>query len=73
MLLLMKTYQISFNNKKIMDDNSLMPWGKYKGTSLVNVPASYLVWIYKNDKCSGEVKEYIKENWDVLIKEMHEG
>jgi len=56
-----------------MDDNSLMPWGKYKGTSLVNVPASYLVWLFENDKCYGELKDYIEDNWDVLKKEMNEG
>lgn len=56
-----------------MNDNSLMPWGKYKDTSLVNVPASYLVWLFENDKCYGELKDYIEDNWDALKKEMGEG
>jgi uncharacterized protein (DUF3820 family) len=49
-----------------MNDNSIMPWGKYQGEKMVNVPASYLIWLHENNKCSGEVKTYIIENLDVL-------
>jgi uncharacterized protein (DUF3820 family) len=54
---------------KKLTDNDLMPWGKYKGDLMINVPASYLLWLYDNNKCSGDVKVYIKENFDVLMKE----
>jgi len=50
-------------------DNSLMPFGKYKGTKMANVPASYLIWIYENNKCSIEVIKYVRENLDVLKEE----
>lgn len=43
-----------------------MPFGKYEGQKMANVPASYLLWLYSEGKCYGEVKEYIEENLDVL-------
>lgn len=49
-----------------MNDNSLMPYGQYKGDKMLNVPASYLIWLYENDKAFGDVLAYIKENLDVL-------
>ena len=54
----------------ILNDESPMPWGKYKGDKMENVPASYLLWLYKNQKCSIDVKEYIVDNLDVLKKEL---
>jgi uncharacterized protein (DUF3820 family) len=53
-----------------MKDDSIMPWGKYKGESMANVPPDYLLWLYENDKCNGEVKAYIKENLTVLKEEI---
>lgn len=50
-----------------MDDNSLMPYGKHQGKAMINVPADYLLWLYENDKCSGDVKAYIVANEDVLL------
>lgn len=49
-----------------MDDNSIMPWGVHKGKKMANVPDDYLVWIYDNNKCSGEVRKYIEDNLDSL-------
>jgi len=54
-----------------LTDESLMPWGKYKGDKMINVPASYLVWLYENNKCDRLVKEYIKDNYDVLMNEIN--
>lgn len=56
----MKSTEITLN------DNSPMPFGKHKGVKMANVPASYLLWLYDNDKCSSCVKEYIEDNLDVL-------
>lgn len=53
-----------------MDDNSIMPYGKYKGEKMINVPADYLLWLYENNKCSGEVRHYIEENMDVISVEI---
>jgi uncharacterized protein (DUF3820 family) len=53
-----------------MNDESLMPFGKYKNEKMANIPASYLMWLYDNNKCSLEVREYIKDNLDVLREEV---
>lgn len=53
-----------------MTDVSLMPFGKFKGEKMANVPAEYLIWLFKNDKCYGELKNYIKDNLDVLNEEL---
>lgn len=50
----------------MLTDKDNMPWGKYVGVKMANVPASYLLWLYENNKCSGDVKDYIKENLEVL-------
>ena len=49
-----------------MTDESIMPFGKYKGQQMADVPAPYLLWLYENNKCYGEVKQYIRENMDVI-------
>ena len=44
-----------------MTDQSLMPFGKYKGTAIGLVPGKYLLELNKTLK-DGPVKEYIKNN-----------
>jgi uncharacterized protein (DUF3820 family) len=53
-----------------MNDESLMPFGKYKGDKMANIPADYLLWLYENSKVYGEVKQYIKDNLDVIKSEI---
>jgi len=53
-----------------MNDNSIMPFGKFKGFKLANVPADYLLWLYNANKCYGDLKAYIKDNLDVLQSEI---
>ena len=55
------------------NDNTIMPTGKYQGQPMVKVPAYYLIWLYENNKCSGGLKEYIRNNLDVLIIETKKG
>jgi uncharacterized protein (DUF3820 family) len=43
-------------------DKTLMPWGMHKGKALANVPDSYLLWAYTENKAHGELREYIKNN-----------
>lgn len=50
----------------MLKDTDKMPFGKYAGTQMIKVPASYLIWIYENDKCNSQVREYVKDNLDVL-------
>ena len=56
----------------MLNDSSKMPFGKYTGIRLVDIPSNYLIWIYENKKCNAEIAEYIKENLDVLKKEVVE-
>jgi len=53
-----------------MTDESIMPFGKYKGEKMANIPPDYLLWLYENDKCYGEIKTYIKDNIDVIKSEI---
>ena len=51
-------------------DSTLMPFGKYKGTALANVPASTLIFYYENYELSDALKTYIRNNLDVLKAEV---
>jgi hypothetical protein len=59
-----------------LNDNSPMPFGKYKGQEMQKVPASYLLWLYSEwtdsrfEKANKDVKEYIEDNFDVLREEI---
>jgi len=53
-----------------MNDNSIMQFGKYKGYRLIDIPANYLLWLLRENKCYGDLKAYLEENEDVLIKEV---
>jgi uncharacterized protein (DUF3820 family) len=53
-----------------MNDESIMPFGKYKGEKMANVPPDYLLWLYDNGKCYGDVRKYIADNLDVLKSEI---
>jgi len=44
----------------------VMPTGRFKGLPLHQVPKWYLIWVYENDKCNPEVKNYVERNIDVL-------
>jgi len=59
----------------MLKDEDLMPFGKYKGQPLVNVPASYFFWLEENIKLKAlnkqnlmekKLVEYIEENRDAL-------
>ena len=39
-----------------MDDNTPMPFGKYKGEVMCNVPASYLLWLLRENIPYGELR-----------------
>lgn len=54
------------SNYELLTDESLMPYGKYEGKRMIDVPASYLIWLHDNKKCSGSVQNYIVDNLQVL-------
>ncbi len=57
-----------------MTDNDLMPFGKYQGQKMANVPAEYLMYIYDKGWVSihkfNKVFWYIKDNLRVLQVEV---
>jgi Uncharacterized protein conserved in bacteria len=53
-----------------LTDNSLMPFGQYRGEKMANVPAKYLLWLYDGNIRNAEVRAYIVENMDVLKEEV---
>jgi uncharacterized protein (DUF3820 family) len=66
-------YPINFNIQiKLikMNDESIMPFGKYKGEKLANVPAKYLLWLYDQSCNNKELYAYIEENLDALESEV---
>lgn len=44
------------------NDYTIMKYGKHAGEKLGEIPVDYLVWCFKNHRCSPEVKEYIIKN-----------
>lgn len=55
-----------------LTDNMPMPFGKYKGIAMVNVPPDYLIYLYDNGLPDGNVKQYIEDTMDILRKEIIE-
>ena len=54
------------------DDNSEMQFGKYRGKKMMDVPASYLLWLCDQGDCAKrnpDLAEYIEDNRDTLEKE----
>lgn len=56
-----------------LTDNDIMPFGKYRGEAMANVPASHLLWLkekFEKDGAYGRdgklVNQYIKDNLEVL-------
>ena len=41
---------------KTLEDTDDIGFGKYKGTKIANVPASYLIWCYNNDRLPPDVR-----------------
>jgi len=64
-------------NKKLLDDDSLMPFGKFEDDRMEDVPASYLHWFWVNGNNSTldgkAVRDYIKRNLTTLQDEYPDG
>jgi uncharacterized protein (DUF3820 family) len=57
-----------------------MPWGKYRGTPMQDVPADYLHWLWVNEPApmsrkvkTDPVADYIKRNMARLQQEHPDG
>ena len=44
----------------------VMPFGKYKGKSISEVPDGYLLYMYDRKKFSGELKKYVELTVKIL-------
>lgn len=57
---------------KELQDADVMPYGKYKGEPMQDVPASYLHWLWINGKKDDKydaVADYIRRNLTALQQE----
>lgn len=54
-----------------MTDESVMPFGKYKGMYLIEVPANWLLWYYENAEFGRDeaLIAYIEDNMQALRSE----
>lgn len=55
-----------------LTDQSLMPFGAFKGHKLANVPAWYLLKIYDEGWIFDNLKKYIDDNRQALEREKKE-
>lgn len=57
-----------------MGDKTIMPFGAHKGKAMEDVPAGYLLFCYAQTWIGKypDVREYIKDNLDVLEKQAKE-
>jgi uncharacterized protein (DUF3820 family) len=46
-----------------------MPFGKYTGKPLINIPAEYFLWLFDKGCDHPQVRNYISANLDALRKE----
>jgi uncharacterized protein (DUF3820 family) len=51
-------------------DTTQMPFGKFQGKKMADVPAVYLLWLHDNDCHHPGVKKYILDNLQGLKQEV---
>ena len=55
---------------KVLTGDDLMPIGKHRGTKMIDVPASYLLWCLENMNSEGNIVAYAKDNKEALLLEV---
>ena len=61
---------------KELKDTDAMPFGKYRGKPMQDVPAAYLHWLWTNglkERTDSEVADYVRRNLTVLGQEYPDG
>lgn len=53
----------------MLQDTDKMPYGKFQGVRMADVPADYLLWLYEQNMNPSDVRDYIEDNLQVLNKE----
>lgn len=62
----------SDHKQPALTDLDPMPFGKFKGTPMQDIPASYLRWL-KEQGCSNIlVANYIHNSWDAIKMELED-
>lgn len=56
-----------FPEKEVFTGDSPMPFGQYQGQKISAIPASYLLFLYRQER-SGRITDYIKTNMETLLK-----
>ena len=71
---------MSFHALEDLKDTDAMPFGKYKGIPMQDVPASYLHWLWTNERDPMKAKvatdpaaAYIQKNMQTLRQEYPDG
>ncbi len=69
----MKNIDTSYPAGEITDE-TIMWFGDHKGKPMEDVPADYLMHLHTQELfvISENLKEYIEENMDVIVKEIQE-
>ena len=44
-----------------------MPYGKYKGVTLIDLPEPYVVWYYDNGLPKGELGQLLSELYEIKV------
>ena len=44
-----------------------MPYGKYKGVALIDLPEPYVVWYYDNGLPKGELGQLLSELYEIKV------
>lgn len=47
-------------------DDTILDFGMHKGKKLINVPDSYLLFLYNEGRAFGKLKAYIQDNLDSI-------
>ena len=47
--------------------NMKMPYGKYSGVTLIDLPETYVVWYYDNGLPKGELGKLLSELYDIKV------
>jgi len=55
------------NNDLVKLATTTMPFGKYKGTLLVDLPEAYVVWFYEKGLPSGELGKLLGLLYEVKL------
>lgn len=56
-----------------LDDNSIMPFGKYKGEKMIDIPDDYFIYLYKAGLQPGNVKDYIDSHFSIKMSRNNNG